>query len=232
MYRAVLCFLPLFCHAQTAFEAASIKPVEGGDGVHWSSDPGRLVLTGMSLRNLVITAYGLKNGEYSGPAWLDSVHYTVEAKSPARSSEKEKLVMLQALLADRFKLVTHRETRQVSGYALVVAKGGLKMQRSKAEGSESHGSGNKLTATNLDMARIARHVERVVGEPVIDETHLTVGYDFVLEYTRENRAPSDDLAALPTIFTALPEQLGLKLESRKVPIEMLIVDRCERPTEN
>jgi uncharacterized protein (TIGR03435 family) len=207
----------------------------GDTGSHWRSDPGRLRMENMSARNIIVAAYRIKDTEFSGPAWLDSVRYTIDAKTDSTTDEPHLLLMLQTLLADRFQLLVHRETRQVPGYALVVAKGGVKMKRSEQEGSGSRGSANKLTATNLDMPHIARFVERVVGQPVIDDTHVSGGFDFVLEYAREQRQPPEPDAAaptLPSLFTALPEQLGLKLEARKVSIQMLIVDRAERPTEN
>jgi uncharacterized protein (TIGR03435 family) len=114
------------------------------------------------------------------------------------------------------------------------------MRPSQATGSESHGARNKYTATGLDMPEFVRFLARITREAVVDETHLTGGYDFVLEFSRPVRqapgapepAAADDPAAPPSIFDALPAQLGLKLEPRKVPIQMLIVDRIERPTEN
>jgi uncharacterized protein (TIGR03435 family) len=242
MLRAFLCLVPVaLCLAQTpppAFEVASIKPMNiGNTGVHWNSDPGRIKLENMAVRNIIAAAYSLGDSQVSGPAWLDNTRYTIEAKADEKANEKRMLLMLQTLLADRFKLAAHRETRQASGYALVVAKGGLKIHPSAAPAgdSSSHGTGNKLTVSNLPMAALASRIERIVKLPVADETHTTVGYDFTLEYDRTlSQEPlSDDTAsATPSIFRALTEQLGLKLEPRKVPVEMLIVDRCERPTEN
>jgi uncharacterized protein (TIGR03435 family) len=207
----------------------------GDTGSHWRSVDGRLTMQNMSVRNIIQAAYGLKDNQFSGPSWLDIDRYSIEAKAETKVEEKQLLLMLQTLLADRFKLAVHREQKMVPGYALVVAKSGLKMHPSEGQGSRSNGTANKLTATHLDMPRLARFLERVVGLPVVDDTHVTGGFDFVLEYAseRQQRADSDGVpSGLPSIFTALPEQLGLKLETRKVPLEMLVVDHAERPSDN
>jgi uncharacterized protein (TIGR03435 family) len=207
----------------------------GDTGSHWRSNDGRLSMNNMSVRNIIQAAYGIQDRQFTGPAWLENDRYSIEAKAETNVPEKQLMVMLQALLAERFKLVLHHEQKMVAGYALVVAKSGLKIHPSEGQGSKSQGSADKLTATHLDMPRIARFVERVVGQPVIDDTHVTGGFDFVLEYASERRQPAEADAGsrtLPSIFTALPEQLGLKLEARKVPIEMLVVDHAERPSDN
>jgi uncharacterized protein (TIGR03435 family) len=219
-----------------AFEVAAVRPMKIGDtGSHWRSGDGRLTMQNMSVRNIIQAAYGIKDAQFFGPSWLDNDRYSIEAKAETKVEDKQLMRMLQTLLADRFKLAVHREQKMVAGYALVVARSGLKIRPSEGQGSRSNGTADKLTATHLDMPRFARFLERVVGQPVIDETHVTGGFDFVLEYAseRQPRADADSVpSALPSIFTALPEQLGLKLESRKVPFEMLIVDHAERPTEN
>ena len=151
----------------------------------------------MSVKSIIESAYGIKDSQLTGPPWLDNERYTIEAKAETKTSEKELLVMLQALLTERFKLVFHREEKLVPGYALVVAKSGLKIHPSGGEGSSSRGTPNKYTAQHLGMPHFTGFLERMVGQPVIDETHLDGSYDFVLEYADERR-PRGPEADRPT----------------------------------
>ena len=219
-----------------AFEVAAIKSNHIGDtGSHWKDKDGHLTMTNMSLKNIVIAAYSIKERQFAGPSWMESDRYTIDAKADHKAESPEIMSMLQTLLADRFKLAVHREQKSMQGYALVVAKGGPKMRAADGQGDDrSRNDGSRLMAEHLQMPALARIVERLVGDPVVDETHLSGAYDFTLEYSVERRRPVETDAPpsdKPSIFTALPEQLGLKLEARKVPIEMLVVDRVEKPTE-
>jgi uncharacterized protein (TIGR03435 family) len=140
--------------------------------------------------------------------------------------------MLQALLADRFQLAVHRETRQVSGYVLVVAKTGSKMTPAKPgqDGSNTSSNGTYLKATNVTMEALARSLSgiREISKLVVDRTDLNGRFDFTMEWAPV-QAESDEH---PGIFTAIQEQLGLKLESAKVPVEAVVIDRAEKPSEN
>ena len=220
------------------FEAASVKMNNTGDPAsHWNIRPGGISVYNMSIKNIVKAAYGIQDVQFSGAAWLDDERYNIEAKGDSKANPKQLIAMLQNLLAERFKVAIHREQRMVSGYVLVVAKSGLKIKPvDTSEGSNERSSGNKFTATHLDMARFAKFLERTVGQPVIDDTHLTGGFDFVLEYAleRQQRAADPDSGAppLPSIFTVIAEQLGLKLEPRKLPVEVIVVDHAERPSDN
>ena len=141
--------------------------------------------------------------------------------------------MLQALLAERFKLEVHREPKVMSAYALVVAKGGPKMTAVEAgKGSSMNTNNNHLTAKNTTMQRLADYLARQTGRPVVDQTELKGAFDFTLEWTpEESKSTSAD--AGPSLFTALQEQLGLKLQTHKLPVDILVVDHMERtPTEN
>ena len=229
MHLAMLLLLVSACLAQTppAFETASVKVNKTGDPASWwKLRPGGLVVYNMSIKNIAKAAYGIQDVQFSGAAWLDEDRYDIDAKADSRASGKELVQMLQTLLTDRFKLTLHRETRQVPGYALVVAKSGLKIKRSDNENTTENESTTRWTATHVDMPRLARLIERVLKQPVIDDTHVTGGYDFVLEYSK------DGDPNLPTIFTALTEKLGLKLDSRKLPVEVVVVDHAERPSDN
>jgi uncharacterized protein (TIGR03435 family) len=224
-----LLMLASLCLAQTppAFEAASIKVNKTADPASWwKVRPGGLVVYNMSIKNIAKAAYGIQDVQFSGAAWLDEDRYDIDAKANSRASGKELVEMLQTLLADRFKLTLHRETRQVPGYALVVAKSGLKIKPSDNENTTENESASKFTANHIDMPRLARLCERVLKQPVIDDTHLAGGYDFILEYSK------DGDPNLPTIFTAVTEKLGLKLEPRKLPVEVVVVDHAERPSDN
>ena len=227
---AALVFASLaFAQTPPAFETASVKLNKTTDPASWwRVRPGGLTVYNMTIKNIVKAAYAIQDVQFSGADWLDEGRYDIDAKASSRASGKELVQMLQTLLADRFKVTLHRETRQVPGYALTVAKSGFKLRPSDSESTTDHESANKYIATHVDMPRLARLVERVLKQPVVDDTHVSGGYDFVLEYAR---AASDD-NTLPTIFTALSEQLGLKLESRKLPVEVVVVDRAERPVDN
>jgi uncharacterized protein (TIGR03435 family) len=223
---------------QPAFEAAAIRPnTTGASGSNWRIHPGGVTVENMSLRHIIQAAFTLQDYQYSGPAWLENERYNIDAKDETKADGKQLVRMLQTLLAERCKLVVHRETRPVSGYALVVAKGGLKIHPAEGEGwsLNSQNRDTRLKATHVNMPRFAAYIARALSQPVVDETKVTGGFDFALEFAdpRPGRAESGDGAPpLPSIFTALSEQLGLKLESRKVPVEILVVDRAERPSEN
>jgi uncharacterized protein (TIGR03435 family) len=142
--------------------------------------------------------------------------------------------MLQALLADRFKLAVHRETKETSGYALVVAKGGPKLKEpteaQSGDGSISVVSRGRLKGQKAPLSMLAEQLTRLVGRPVVDETGLEGGFDFDLEWTPED-TPTD-LAQVPPIFTAIQEQLGLRLEARKERTEIIVIDHVEKPDAN
>jgi uncharacterized protein (TIGR03435 family) len=142
---------------------------------------------------------------------------------------------LQTLLAERFGLKFHRETKTVPGFALLVAKGGFKLTAVPgSDGPSMRYNDRKLTAKRASMGRVAVFLEDQLNQPVADLTHVEGFFDFGLEWSPDELrgpAPSDSPQG-PSIFTALREQLGLKLESQKVPVETLVVDSAERPSEN
>jgi uncharacterized protein (TIGR03435 family) len=136
--------------------------------------------------------------------------------------------MLQTLLADRFQLVIHHEQKSAPAYALVVAKSGLKMKPSEATGSSSQGGKGQITATGVTMAKLADQLSRRLGVPVVDLTETPGGYDFKLQWSIDGDA-NDAQSAL---FDALQSQLGVKLEARKLPLDLIVVDKAEKPSEN
>jgi uncharacterized protein (TIGR03435 family) len=136
---------------------------------------------------------------------------------------------LQTLLADRFQLTFHHEEKIASTYALVVAKSGLKIKPVEgATGSKSSGGNGKIAAQGITMAKLADQLSRRVGGPVTDLTGVSGAYDFTLEWSTEGDA--NDLQS--ALFAALQDQLGLKLEMRKLPVDLLVIDRAEKPSDN
>lgn len=213
--------------AAPAFDAASIKPSTaepGSSGI--SSDIGRITGRNVTLKHCIRSAYGIPEAQiFGGPKWVDDDRYDIDAKAPGRAGDHEMMAMLQTLLAERFQLVLHRETRPLPGYALVVGKKGLTAKRSEPGiRSETSSSRRSIDATGCDMGCLARKLSEVLHAPVADLTGVEGRFDFKLEWT------PDDLQA--AVFPAIEEQLGLKLEGRKVPTEVLVIDRAAKPSEN
>jgi uncharacterized protein (TIGR03435 family) len=225
-----------------AFEVASIKPSNAEPGSSgWHSDRGGLLrMNNQTLRSLIVIAYSLYDAQVSGgPKWLATDRFDINAKAegPTGDSEQPLREMLQSLLADRFKLSFRREKKDMAGYALAVAKGGLKIQPVEADGSRSSGGRGKITAQGASMPKLAELLSRRLSIPVEDATGVAGVFNLTLEWAPEEQglkatATSTDAPAGPSIFTALQEQLGLKLESRKIPMDVLVIDRAEKPTEN
>jgi uncharacterized protein (TIGR03435 family) len=216
-----------------AFEAASVKPSKSLDnGTNSKSTPGAITMEGYSLRSLIQDAYGVKDFQISGgPKWMDSDRYDINAKAAGPANYPELKLMLQTLLAERFKLVFHRESKPSTGYALVVARKGLKIQPVEgAVGSSMNNHNSNLTAKGVSMQRLADWLARLVSAPVSDATQVSGVFDFKLGWT-----PDEKSAAAPdgpSLFTALEEQLGVKLEPHKTTIEIIVVDTAEKASEN
>ncbi len=214
-----------------AFETATIKPSKdepGHSGSHTRT--GRIVMSGQTLKSLICKAYRVKDFQVSGgPKWIDGDRFDINAKAEGAADSPELLLMLRTLLADRFQLAFHHEEKIASTYALVVVKSGLKIKPA-ADGatSQSNGSRGKLTAQGVTMSKLADILEREMGGPVTDLTGVSGGYDFTLEWSTEGDA--NDLQS--ALLAALQQQLGLKLEMRKLPVDLLVIDRAEKPSEN
>ena len=220
---------------EPAFEVASVKLTPPGSIGLTSIGPygtGRFTATNVTLEVLVELAFGVNEQQIqSAPAWLGSERYDITAI--ARGGEKltyEQLKRpLQGLLAERFKLATHRETKETQAYALVAAKDGAKLKASTVAKSKSMILPNGLRASAVPVATLAGMLALVTRRPVVDETGIAGTYDIKLDYVPADGGDS----SLPSMFTALQEQAGLKLEPRKVPAEILIIDHVERvPVEN
>lgn len=223
------------------FDAASIKLHPGI--VNISYDPSvrgrRVVSTASTLRDLILYAYGLGYDiQIAGlPKWALSDHYDLNAEAEGEGvlTTAQARQMMQNLLADRFQLQVHRETEEVPMYALVIAKGGPKLKESApdATGGASVIVGEKgihLEAKRYTMDQFARQLSITAGRPVVDKTGLTAYYAFTMDWFPANRPSVSDVDT-PDMFAALQE-LGLKLEPIKGPMQELVIDRVEKPSEN
>jgi len=218
---------------QPAFEVASIKVNHsGGRGGHMDlSRPGTLEATNSTLQACIRWAYDVQDFQIIGaPGWLDGDRYDIFAKAPtANTSVQEKKRMLQALLVVRLGLQVHREKKKLPTYLLFVGKGGPKLQATTVDFSSASSGSGSIRDRGATAALLAAQLSSVLGQIVIDKTALTEKYDFKLEWEPDLDAQS---APGPSLFSALQE-LGLKLESAKGDVEVLVIDHIERvPTEN
>jgi uncharacterized protein (TIGR03435 family) len=285
---------------QTAFEVASIKPsppfnpgmIKAGQmHIGMKIDKARVDIGNMSLAELIRTAYNVKRYQISGPDWMNAQRFDVLATLPEGATPEQAPQMLQALLAERFKLAIHRESKEHAVYALVVGKGGLKLKESAPDPSPPAPAGNgqvqfsgnmdgkgvtvaggpagpmrmqmgpngnmRLEASKMTMPMLAEMLSRFVDRPVVDMTELKGSYQVALELAMEDLRNMARTAGMPmpggglasggeagrpadaasdpsgaSIFAAV-QQFGLKLDPRKTPLEMIVVDHLEKaPSEN
>jgi uncharacterized protein (TIGR03435 family) len=244
-----------------AFEVASIKPSspdDSGSVIQATGGEG-LIVTNASVRILITYAYDIRDLQLSGgPGWLGADRFNITAKTAPgdaafdaakpdsmtdaqRKTNNERIrERLRTLLADRFHLLVHHESKDVDVLLLTVAKTGPKMKTAAhdAEGRQGmRGTGRGHTqAYAITMDRLAAYLGTIVGRPVVDRTDLRGEFDWTLDWVPDSPASAADSTATPrtgpTIFTAVQEQLGLKLESGKAPIDSLVIDRITHPTEN
>ena len=225
-------------NSRPAYEAASVKLNNSGSGNTASNgSKGQVVFTNQTLKRLIERAYGVKPFQVTGPAWMETVHFDIAAKYPPDTTNDDRTLMLRTLLEERFQLAVHRESKDMPGYALVVAKGGFKLKPVEPGGSDTNSQGGRvktLTAKKTSMAQLADFVARRLGENVVDKTGIDGVYDFELRWTDDDQNPnSNDADPAPLLVTAIQETLGLRLQPQKVPVEMVIVDHVERaPTAN
>jgi uncharacterized protein (TIGR03435 family) len=225
-----------------AFEVAAIRTAND-DGSHDSDNDDRIWrIHNYTLKRLISRAWEIDMTQiYGGPNWIDSESYDINAKIPTefvRAYSKQPQ-MLQNFLVERFHLVIHREPRQVSGYNLVLTKKGARMESARPDqkdssSMDSHNS--SLKAQNETMEAFARYLSRNrdVGKIVADKTGLTGGFNFELEWTPERIESSPDPSPddHPSIFTAMQDRLGLKLEPAKVDVQAIVIDRAQKPDAN
>ncbi len=217
--------------ARAEFDVVSVKP---GDpkkpGAGMTGSPGRLAMRNFTLKVLVMNAYGLNEYQIEGgPKWLGSAKFDIDVKFPAGAPRDQTQLMMQAMLADRFRLTVHRESKTRSEYALVVGKGGPKLQM--ASDDQGSASGARMIRGTATASQLADMLGRVVGAPVIDQTGLTAKYKIDLKFAPLLETSVQD-ETLPDIFAAVQEGLGLKLEAIKGPVEVLVIDHAEMPSAN
>jgi uncharacterized protein (TIGR03435 family) len=241
------------------FNIASIKRSAPDSDTFMKAHPGgRLDISRATLKTLTALAYRLQPFQVAGgPAWVRSEYFSVNTKAAETPSEDRLFLMMQALLAERFSLKLHFETKEKPVYVLVVGKIGKRSPPGlqvttegscvrvdgaappdpKACGSLGMG-GNHLEAREVSMSRVAEALTRVLDRKVIDRTGRPERFNVSLRWApgQHQVLPSSDAMELPpdtpSIFTALQEQLGLKLEPSKAPVELLVIDHAERPSEN
>jgi uncharacterized protein (TIGR03435 family) len=290
-----------------AFDAASVKPatpptpdgrgmimMAGPSGGPGTKDPGRIHYPYMSLKNILMNAFDVKNFQIVGPGWLDTERFDITATMPPDTTKEQFRAMLQNLLAERFKLTVHRETKELPMYSLVVAKGGPKMKEA-AEAAPKDDSDSappppplpsqpkigpdgfpilplggraglfmmmmpgrtRLMAQQQTMQDLATRLTNLLSRPVTDATALKTKYDFTLTFSLEGlNGPMGPMGPMPPpppgaggggasavyvpdgeappdLFAAVQAQLGLKLEPKKGPVELIVIDHVEKtPTEN
>jgi len=244
------------------FEVASMRPAfqripsaagagtrEGGGGRGGACrqslriDPGRVDIQCITLTALIGHAFRLSPDRVKGPDWMDSASFDIAAKIPESASQNQVPEMLQALLVDRFKLATHRSTANQPIYALVVAKGGLKIKASDSAGPIHESSGpdrlQRWEAPGITLEGLAELLDRVTpffSAPVLDMTRLSGRYSLVLEVSLKDigdRPPLETEDAVLKAFNDGLRKLGLQLARRKGPVESIFVDHVEKtPSEN
>jgi uncharacterized protein (TIGR03435 family) len=223
------------------FEVASIKPAPlqpiGRTSVHTSSNrsSGDLTYSNVNLKDLIEQAFKLKQYQINAPAWTNDTRFDIVAKFTPGSTPEQFEQMLQSLLDDRFHLKFHRETQELPVYALAVVKGGPKLKATEESGSSSSNSngGRVHLEAKITLARFAEYLSQRTDRPVLDRTGLPGSYEIVLDYAAGDSLAANIDGTVPSLFTAIQEQLGLKLEATKGSIEFLVVDSAEKiPTEN
>ncbi len=246
--------LPMDANAHPSFAAATIKaspPNKPGKGFGFRD--GHFVTMNTNLDDLIAFAYGLHTMQITeAPPWFGTDLYDIEAKpdTEGQPSLKQMQMMVQKLLADRFKLTFHHDKKELSAYVITVASGGPKMTKSTAGPNDPpgfrFGGLGDLMVKNLSVADFATWMQSVVmDKPVVDQTGLPDRYDFELKWTPDDSQfaqfkgtspkvppPTDDPNAPPVLFTAMQEQLGLKMGPANVPDDVIVIDHVEKPLEN
>jgi uncharacterized protein (TIGR03435 family) len=236
------CSGPIRAQTATApvFDVATVKPAApqtpGNNSSGVSTSKGLLDARNVTLKRLIMGAYSVGPHQVVGaPDWVASERFDVLAKTLEPIDDDAVMMgMLQRLMAERFKLKVHRETRTMSAYLLEVGKGSLLEKAPGGESStntSSDDTGTTLTARNTDMKLFAQVLAREMDLPVVNETELPGPYNFRLHWTRDNAAgakPGEEVS----IFTAIQEQLGLKLHVGRGPVDVVVVDAVELPSAN
>ena len=225
--------------SRPAFEVASVKPSEG-PGNNVEVIPAGIIVHNATVATCIRWAYGVSFGQIAGadPGGrdvLNSDRYEIIAKPAGPVPESQLRLMLQTLLADRFKLALHRETREMQTFTMVVDQKGPKFKESLGEGS-SQLTGSKFTRLYkwTTMAQLSDFISDAMRSPVVDRTGLSARYDFSIDLTPYlAAAPEQQQPDIPAmVASALRDELGLKLTSQRAPVEFLVIDHLEKPSPN
>jgi len=240
--KAVEPLKPMSRNADPAFEVATIKPSDPDDrNQGFRLDGHRIHVEANSLTSIICFAYSIQRSQIvNAPVWFDEQHWDIDGVPDVEGKPDwhQYRRMLQKLLVSRFNLQMHHDRRELSVYAITVAGGGPKLEKSKSDpdalsDASGHGSGSAqyMKFTNESMSDFAQVMELMVDKPVVDQTHLSARYDFSLFWTPDslNATPTD---AAPELFVAVQEQLGLKLEATRAPTDVFVIDAATRPTED
>ncbi|HYK17478.1 MAG TPA: TIGR03435 family protein [Bryobacteraceae bacterium] len=259
----LICPLAVLCQEKLEFEVVSVKPsapsngrgpkigCHGGPG---TDDPTLLVCQNLSLLGLVGSAYGVNSFQISTPQWMKETQFDIRARVPPGTAKTQLGSMWENMLADRFKLGIHRETREIQSYVLALAKGGPKF-KTKATSEDGNAAAADEAAVNdvgrrreglvinrglchlyaseMTMARLAGLMVTQLRGPVRDVTGLDGKYEIDLHWAGDVFVDASQGEAGPRLADALRDQLGLRLVSKKGPVEFIVVDHCERvPSDN
>lgn len=236
--------LALMCGVASAqsFAAASIRPsaaqVQFEHDGKTETTPGTLTMRDVTVATCIKFAYGVQDSQISGPEWLQSEHFDITAKADEPVAIDRLKLMMRALLADRFRMSFHRQSKELRSYVMTVAKNGHRLHESPPGGKpfrENSAIGTVVRATT--MKEFGDFMAGPLQAPVVDMTGLSGRYDFVLDFTRylpvgETVMKMDFDNSTGIIIAALKGELGLNLESRKELVEVLVIDHVERPSEN
>jgi bla regulator protein blaR1 len=242
---------PMDANASPSFEVATIKPTKPDEQRKAFLVKGRHFRTiNVSLNELISFAYGVHSKQVTGaPDWAGTDKFDIDAQPDGEGapSNKQWKGMLQKLIVERFKLTFHRDKKELSVYVLSVAKTGQKLTKSEGDPNGLpalffQGLGD-LHVTNANLADFAGLMqEAVLDRPVLDQTGLNGRFDFTLKWTPDDSQfggmgakippPTDSATAPPALYTAIQEQIGLKLDATRAPAEVLVIDHVEKPSAN
>jgi uncharacterized protein (TIGR03435 family) len=240
----LLLTLPAILPAQQpSFAVATIRP--SSSEVSFEHDgktettPGTLRMQDVSVQTCIKWAYGVQDSQISGPAWLQSDHFDIVAKADAPATEAQMKLMLQTLLTDRFNLSFHRQSRELKAFALTVAKGGAKVHPAAAPDAAPfrQNSANGTVVRSMTIREFGDFISGPLRMPVVDQTGLTGKYDFAIDFTPYLPDPAKNMDGTrpdttSILMAALQDEVGLKLESRKSQVDVMVIDHIDKPSQN
>jgi uncharacterized protein (TIGR03435 family) len=227
---------------QPAFAVASIHPsaseVKFEHDGNTETTPGTVRMQDVSVETCIKWAYGVQYSQISGPAWIDSDKFDITAKADDPATEDQMKLMMQALLTDRFKLRFHRESKELKAFVLTVAKGGAKVHPAAAPDAKPfhQNSANGSVVKSMTIREWGDYISGPLQMPVVDETGLAGKYDFVIDFTpylpdAKNMGP-DRPDTTSILMAAMEGELGIKMETRKTPVDIMVIDHVEKPSAN